>query len=177
MRNLIKFIILLGIIVIGTGCQANPINIQSPQNSMDIPTALPPSTPIPEATTQVAATPDRSEATHLPERVSPTDTVSPVTGEVPVTILDAIFADAMERTGAAAEKIIITQAQAITWNDGSLGCPQPGMLYTQALVEGYWVVLEVDQQKYDYHAAENGRFLMCESGSNPMDKPSGTPDS
>jgi hypothetical protein len=28
------------------------------------------------------------------------------------------------------------------WNDGSLGCPEPGMMYTQALVNGYWLIIE-----------------------------------
>ena len=32
----------------------------------------------------------------------------------------------------------------MTWTDGSLGCPQKGMSYTQALVEGELLLLRVD---------------------------------
>jgi hypothetical protein len=84
--------------------------------------------------------------------------------------------DLVERTGAAMEKISVIQAQAIVWNDGSLGCPQPGVMYTQALVNGYQVILEVGDQKYDYHAAETGYYLLCERGFPPI-FPAGTPNS
>ena len=33
----------------------------------------------------------------------------------------------------------VLSAEAVTWSDGSLGCPEPGMMYTQALVPGYRV--------------------------------------
>ena len=33
--------------------------------------------------------------------------------------------------------------EAVTWSDGSLGCPQPGEYYTQVLVPGYWIVFDV----------------------------------
>jgi len=38
--------------------------------------------------------------------------------------------------------ITVTANERVTWPDGSLGCPQPGMAYTQMLVDGSLVVLE-----------------------------------
>jgi hypothetical protein len=77
----------------------------------------------------------------------------------------------------ALEAITITRAEAIVWNDGSLGCPQPGEVYTQATVPGYWIVLEVNGRAYDYHAAENGYFILCQN-SQPLSPPVvGTPNS
>jgi hypothetical protein len=99
-----------------------------------------------------------------------------VTGEAPAELLRTIMADLAERTGVASDKILIVRAQAITWSDGSLGCPQPGMFYTQALVNGYWVVLEADGAKYDYRASGSGYFFLCENGSPPV-TPAGAPDS
>jgi hypothetical protein len=111
--------------------------------------------------------------THLPERV-PVTTPSPVTGEVPSRILNAIVADLADRLRVAPPQIEITRAESVIWNDGSLGCPEPGMSYTQAQVRGYWVVLEYDGQSFDYRATEGGFFRLCQ---NPELLPPSTPAS
>lgn len=87
---------------------------------------------------------------------------APVTGDVPENILSAILADAAERTGADAEAITVTRSEAITWNDGSLGCPEPDMSYTQALVDGYHVVLDVDGETLDYRVGSGAGFRLCD---------------
>ena len=56
-------------------------------------------------------------------------------------------------------------AQAVTWNDGSLGCPEPGQAYTQALVDGYQVVLEVDGDRYDYRVGNGASVKLCDGGA------------
>ena len=78
-------------------------------------------------------------------------------------MLDAIVADAAAQTGIDEAEIEVIRAEQVTWNDGSLGCPEPGMLYTQALVEGYHVVLDVDGEELDYRADAAGRFRICEN--------------
>jgi hypothetical protein len=114
--------------------------------------------------------------TKMPERVPPTEEITPVTGEVPIELLDSILRDLAGQTGAALEKITVIQAQAMVWNDGSLGCAKPGEFYTQALVNGYWIILEVDGQKYDYRAADTGYFFLCENSLPPISSPA-TPSS
>ncbi len=57
--------------------------------------------------------------------------------------------------------LTLVRAQAVTWSDGSLGCPEPGMSYTQALVEGYWIVLDAGDQTLDYRASASGAFKLC----------------
>ena len=52
------------------------------------------------------------------------------------------LADAENRTPTARADIKVLSAEAVTWPDGSLGCPQPGMMYTQALVPGFRIVLQ-----------------------------------
>jgi hypothetical protein len=61
----------------------------------------------------------------------------------------------------AEEEISITGASAVVWNDGSIGCPKPGMSYTQALVDGARVTLLHDDVAYTYHQGGDGLFL-CE---------------
>jgi hypothetical protein len=68
-------------------------------------------------------------------------------------------------TGVQADEIQIVTAEAVTWSDGSLGCPVEGQMYTQALVPGYRVVLDVAGEETAYHASESGDFR---AGANPM---------
>jgi hypothetical protein len=84
-----------------------------------------------------------------------------VTGEVPADLLDRIIADVLQRTGAQQDAVTVVRAEAVTWPDGSLGCPQPGMAYLQVLIEGYWVVLQVGDAQYDYRVDDRGRFSLC----------------
>ena len=65
-------------------------------------------------------------------------------------ILDPILKEAAALAKVAREQLVIVRAEPVVWNDGSLGCPEPGMEYTQALVNGYWVVIEAAGQTYDF---------------------------
>ena len=173
MRILVSLIISLGVLA-SAGCQPSSNGPATPIQ----PTPRPTLSPLPDSPTQAAGTPDRMEKTmpKIPERVPPTEANPPVTGEVPASLLDSILKDLAERTGTALENIAVIQAQATVWNDGSLGCPKPGVRYTQALVNGYRVVLEVEGEQYDYRAGDSGYFFLCENGSMPVISP-GTPSS
>ncbi len=57
---------------------------------------------------------------------------------------------------------VVNSAKSVTWNDGSLGCPKPGQSYTQALVDGFQVVLEVDGEQFDYRSARGSSVRLCE---------------
>ena len=35
------------------------------------------------------------------------------------------------------DQVKVLTVESVTWSDGSLGCPEPGMMYTQALVRGH----------------------------------------
>ncbi len=90
-----------------------------------------------------------------------------MTGKVPADLLASIIADAAERIGAAESDFTVVRARPATWNDGSLGCPEPGMSYTQALVNGYWVVIEYGGVELDYRASSIGDFRLCIGGGSP----------
>ena len=38
---------------------------------------------------------------------------------------------------SAASAVVLTRAEQVTWPDGSLGCPEPGRSYSQALIAGF----------------------------------------
>ena len=94
----------------------------------------------------------------------------PPTGDVPSDLLDAITSEAAERAGVEAHEVAIVTAEAVTWSDGSLGCPEPGMMYTQALVPGYRVVVEAGGEDMNFHASERGDFEFCENPKPPLER-------
>lgn len=99
-----------------------------------------------------------------PIRVVPPPTI----GEIPAEIMQALNADARDRAGQPNATITLVRAEAVQWPDGSLGCPQPDMMYTQAIVPGYWVVMELDGESFDYRVSERGNFVLCENGTPPI---------
>ena len=80
------------------------------------------------------------------------------------SVTQAVLADASKRTGIEAAKLEIVESVAVTWPDGSLGCPEPGMNYTMALVPGYRIRIRADQQVLNYHASARGYWVFCPVG-------------
>ena len=86
---------------------------------------------------------------------------------MPEALLAEILADASERAGVAADELEVIAADAVTFNDGSLGCPVPGMAYTQALVDGYHVIVRGPSGDLDYRATRQGGFRFCANPAGP----------
>ncbi|HET9693158.1 MAG TPA: hypothetical protein VFP48_02145 [Steroidobacteraceae bacterium] len=80
---------------------------------------------------------------------------------VPSPMLEAALDDATRRTSTERAAIDVVFAGPVTWSDGSLGCPEPGMMYTQALVPGYRIVLRAGAQVLNYHAGRSGEARFC----------------
>ncbi|RPI14291.1 MAG: hypothetical protein EHM60_07110 [Lysobacterales bacterium] len=76
-----------------------------------------------------------------------------------------VIADAASRTGLASEALVVERAEAVTWPDGALGCGKPGVVYTQALVPGYRVVIRAGEERLSYHANRKGYWTYCPSPS------------
>jgi hypothetical protein len=97
----------------------------------------------------------------------------PMKGQVPQAILDPILKEAAALAKLDREQLVIVRAESVVWNDGSLGCPEPGMMYTQALVNGYWVVIDAAGQNYDFRVGSGGSFRLCPPGQgHPPSQPS-----
>jgi hypothetical protein len=79
-------------------------------------------------------------------------------------VVGAARADAARQTGLRADEFEVVSAEPVTWRDGSLGCPQPGRMYTMALVPGYRVLLRAQGKQFDYHAGARGTLLLCPEG-------------
>ena len=107
-----------------------------------------------------------------PERTAePEPTAEPraPTADISEAGLAALVARAAEEAGVAINEVRVVTAEEVTWSDGSLGCPQPGMAYTQALVPGFRVVLEIGGDELSFHAAQGGEFQFCEDPQPPVE--------
>ena len=87
-----------------------------------------------------------------------------MTTGVPKEILDPILKEAAKLANVSPQELVIVRAEAVVWNDGSLGCPEPGMAYTQALINGYWVLIKAGEQTYDFRVDRGGSFRLCPEG-------------
>ncbi len=105
-----------------------------------------------------------SSAPTTPESDTTTDSTSPrsrAQGEVPPDLLEGIIAHAASLLGVSAEELDIARAGEAEWPDGAWGCPEPGVVYTQALVRGYWIELQLGDLTLDYRTDGEGRFRLC----------------
>lgn len=101
----------------------------------------------------------------------PFETVTPSPSEIATpdgpdglseAVWTAVLEDLERRVGEPVVDPTVVSAEPMTWNDGSLGCPLPGQMYTQALVEGFQVVLEVDGEEFDYRIGSGTDVRLCE---------------
>ncbi|WP_344145820.1 hypothetical protein [Kribbella yunnanensis] len=103
--------------------------------------------------------------------VSPSDSSSSAptpggaapTGTPGGTAVEQATADLAKRQGIQAAAVKVVSAEEVTWSDGSLGCPEPGMRYTQALVNGMRIILEADGKRYEYHSGGPRAPFLCEN--------------
>jgi hypothetical protein len=92
-------------------------------------------------------------------------TVAPPDPNVDPDVQDAVnnsVGDLVERLGIGADEVTVISGQATTWPDASFGCPQPGVQYVQADVDGAIVVLEAGGRQYEYHSGGTGLPELCE---------------
>lgn len=106
-----------------------------------------------------------------------TDPTEPDLAEAPESAPPAVhpnpqaaiaIADLAERLGADPSAIAVAAIDEVTWRDGSLGCPEPDMMYTQALVEGLRIVLEYEGASYHYHSGPRTDPFFCAEPTTPV---------
>lgn len=103
-----------------------------------------------------------------PTRIpNPEDTTMLPAGKaVPTTVIPrgvrrAVVADAAKRFKVAESAVVLTRAEQLDWPDGSLGCPEPGRVYTRMLVPGFRVVAKTAEGELLYHTDTLGTARNC----------------
>ncbi|WP_127131599.1 hypothetical protein [Georgenia sp. SYP-B2076] len=87
---------------------------------------------------------------------------------------DAAVADLKARPETGGEPVRVLIARRETFPDSALGCPKPGMSYTQVLTEGYRVILARGDREWLYTAGSDGVPSMCPSGEPDGGRAAGT---
>lgn len=157
---LLVFMLSLTFLTTLIGCTSALTSPAAPQPTEQINAPIPTNTLFIESPDTLAPKPSLIPPSILTPVEPPN--LQPETDEVPEELLEEIFADLIQRTGAGREDIQVVKTEAVVWNDGSLGCPKNGEVYIQILINGYWVILEVEGVEYDYRVSGIGHFNLCE---------------
>ena len=72
--------------------------------------------------------------------------------------------DLAQRLDIPPGSVKLSGARQVTWRSGALGCPRPGMNYTEALVPGSVIYLQVDNVVHAYHAKVASKPFYCPRG-------------
>lgn len=86
---------------------------------------------------------------------------------IPIDVRRAVVADAAKRFKVAESAVVLTRAEQVTWPDAALGCPEPGMMYTQGLVPGFRVVAKTTGGELLYHTDGLGNLRNCRVQEGP----------
>jgi len=107
-----------------------------------------------------ATSPDVPGSIAAPGSIAvPSEVPTAVAGEggVPQAVIDLAIADAADRAGVDPSAVTLVSAEARTWPNGALGCPEKGFLYTDMITPGYRIVVEAGGRQYDYRATQRGQ--------------------
>ena len=101
--------------------------------------------------------------------LSPTRDVQDVTPKLEISTTSMNLHEQIEfskkalaqRLDIESESITLSEAREVTWRSGALGCPEPGMNYTQALVPGALIFLRAGNEVHGYHAKFGAKPFYC----------------
>jgi hypothetical protein len=142
----IRSIIFVSIMLLLAACGQSAPSAAAPSNSpSNTPESSVPSSPIPaEPSPQPDASaedPSRSKADY---------------------ISDLARAGLANTLTIGIDAIQVLKVEEVEWSDASLGCPQPGYMYPQVIVEGYLVELQVGETKYAIHSDSTpSQLILC----------------
>ncbi len=176
-----KKLIILSVIVlmITAACgQASTPEAEMEAQAINTPAAEATNTPLPAPTATAMLSVEESPVSPLRQPVSPVE--EPAT-EIGGAMDTSTLPDKMQKmiqkskemlidllgNGLKADEITVVSAESREWRDGSLGCPKPGMMYTQAITSGYLIVLEVEGRQYEFHTDEGNAGALCKIDGKP----------
>lgn len=123
-----------------------------------------------EGSSTVSATDDGSTppAAPAPSASRPTAETTSAEPLGAQQMVEVATQDLADRLGVQPQAITVARNDSVTWPDGSLGCPQPGMAYISMLSPGRLIVLEAGGETYEYHAGRRMAPFLCEDPQPPI---------
>jgi hypothetical protein len=103
----------------------------------------------------------------LPTEAQPLPTsTGPTAGSAELTPAQTAALSLLSQTlSLPADQITLISTEAVTWPDGCLGVQTMGVMCTQALVEGYRILLEADGRQYEVRTNLSGSATVLASGA------------
>jgi hypothetical protein len=151
MRTPLRLAVVLAVVLLTTSaCALSGEGAESPPAT---PSPSPPGTTSPSASGPASPSASPGTSAALPDDIRTRPTVA------------AAIEDTAARENVTADQVVVAAWSPVTWSDGSLGCPQEGMSYTQALVEGELLILRTGSGIFQYHARTGGPFAYCANPS------------
>jgi hypothetical protein len=140
-----------------TGAETMPSSV--PSTPVPAESTMPPEPPTSSTESSEDSVPESSEST------APNSATGSEGEGVPIALLEPVLIDAAARSGVEVGEVTVMSAELRNWPDGSLGCPAPGMMYTQVITPGYRVLIEAAGEQLDYRMNRRGAFRLCETGA------------
>ena len=84
------------------------------------------------------------------------------------SLIEKAKADLAQRLSIPISQINTIETQQVFWPDTSLGCPQPGLTYTQVEVPGYLIILQTNGNEFEYHANIHSYVFYCDNPTPPI---------
>lgn len=150
MNRLTVFVAAIALVAVACGAADEAADTTAPDTTV-VPTLPPADSPEPAPVDETPPTPKRT-----------TDDILP---GLPSAIAATDLAD---RLGVEVSDLTVNVVESVTWPDGSIGCPEPGMSYTQALVPGVRVILQFAGELYYYHGTAPDALFFCENPEDPI---------
>jgi hypothetical protein len=84
------------------------------------------------------------------------------------SLVDLARVNLARRLGIDLEAISVQSIQQVDFPDASLGVPEPGKVYAQAITGGYAIKLAADGQTYEYRASDERLAFVPQEGGAPQ---------
>ena len=93
-----------------------------------------------------------------------------ISQSLPQSVVKAILKDLSRRQGISESKLNILSYRQRTWRNGCLEVAKPNEFCTQALVEGWQVLVSDGNQRWVYHTNSNGSSLRLANANIPTNQ-------
>lgn len=93
----------------------------------------------------------------------PSETSCPSYGSIEEQAQEALA----DWLGISAKEIEVIKVEEVEWPDTSLGCPEPGKVYTQVITPGCRITLEAGGETYEVHTGDQ-QMVVCDEEGNPL---------
>lgn len=79
----------------------------------------------------------------------------------PDAAVEIAIATLCRELGCRPAELTVAEVKPVTWPNSALGCPKPGMMYTQVLTPGYQIRLARQAEVYVMHTDRGHRAVRC----------------